>query len=139
MLKKGLKIFGKKIVAASKAKLTQMHRQVCFVPESVKNLTALERKRAMRGLMILTQKRDGKTKGRLAYNGKPTRTWISREKASSSTASQEGIFLTSAVDAHEKRDVMSVDVPNAYIQTDVPLPKDGGDQIMIKITGIRVD
>ena len=34
---------------------------------------------------------------------------------------------------------MSIDVPNAYIQADVPLPKDGGDQIMMKITGILVD
>ena len=115
MLKKGLKIFGKDGVKASKAELTQMHQRICFKPELVKNLTPMERKQAMRGLMILRQKKDGTTKGRLAYNGKPTRTWISREEASSPTASQEGIFLTSTVDANERRDIMSVDIPNAYI------------------------
>ena len=74
--------------------------------------------------MILTQKQDGKTKGWLAYNCKPTRTWISRKEASSPTASQEGIFLTSTIDAHEKRDIMTVDIPNAYIQVDVPVDDD---------------
>ena len=92
----------------------------------------------MRGLMILRQKKDGTTKGRLAYNGKPTRTWISREEASSPTASQEGIFLTSTVDANERRDIMSVDIPNAYIQADVPI-ESGQDRITMKITGLLVD
>ena len=138
MLKKGLKIFGEDGVKASKAELTQMHQRICFKPELVKNLTPMERKRAMRGLMILRQKKDGTTKGRLAYNGKPTRTWISREEASSPTASQEGIFLTSTVDANERRDIMSVDIPNAYIQADVPI-ESGQDRITMKITGVLVD
>ena len=139
MLKKDLKVFGKKGIEASKAELTQMHQQICFMLESVKNLSELEYKRMIRGLMILTQKCNGKAKGRLAYNGKPTQTWISREEVSSPTASQEGTYLTSAVNAHERRDVMSVELPNAYIQADVPLPKDGGDHITIKIIGILVD
>ena len=138
MLKKGLKIFGKDSEKASKAELMQMHQRICFKPELMKNLTALERKRAMRGLMILTQKKDGTTKGRLAYNGKPTRTWISREEASSLTVSQEGIFLTSTIDANERRDIMSVDIPNAYIQADVPIEK-GQERITMKVTGVLVD
>ena len=56
MLKKGLKLFGKKGVAASKVELTQMHQRICFKPELIKNLSAVEKKRAMKGLMILTQK-----------------------------------------------------------------------------------
>lgn len=86
MLAKGLKPFGEKGVAASKAKLTQMHQRICFRPELIKSLSVIEKK-AVKGLMILTQKRDGKTNGRLAYNGKPSRTLISREEASSPTAS----------------------------------------------------
>ena len=86
-------------------------------------------------MMILTQKKDGSTKGKLACNGKPTRTWISREEASSPTASQEGIFLTSTIDAHERRNIMSVDILNAYIQADVPVAK-GQERITMKITGV---
>ena len=113
MLNKGLKVFGEDGVKASKAELMQMHQRICFKPELVKDLSDIERKRAMRGLMILRQKKDGSTKGRLAYNRKPTRTWISREEASSPTASQEGIFLTSTIDANEQRNIMSVDIPIA--------------------------
>jgi hypothetical protein len=51
---------------------------------------------------------------------KPTRKWYTREEATNLTASLEGIFLTAAVDAKEKRDVMSADVPNAFIQTTIP-------------------
>ena len=60
MLKRGLKVFGEQGVVTSKAELTQMHQRVCFTPELIKNLSELERKRAMKGLMILTQKRDGR-------------------------------------------------------------------------------
>ena len=62
MLKRGLKVFGEQGVVASKAELTQMHQRVCFKPELIKNLSELERKCTMKGLMILTQKRDGKQK-----------------------------------------------------------------------------
>ena len=37
--------------------LIQMNQRVCFVPELVKNLSEIEKKRAMRCLVILTQKR----------------------------------------------------------------------------------
>ena len=33
---------------------------------------------------------------------------------------------------------MSVDIPNAYIQADVPVAKEGQEQITMKITGLLV-
>ena len=89
--------------------------------------------------MILSQKKSGVVRGRLAYNGRPTRNWVSREEASSPTASMEGIFLTATVDAHQKRDVMTLDVPNAYLHATVPVPEEGEDRITMKLTGILVD
>ena len=93
----------------------------------------------MIALMILSEKSDGSIKGRVAYNGKPTRTWVSREEASSPTAATESIFLTASVDAYQKRDVMSVDIPNAYIQASIPERKNGEDRIVMKLTGILVE
>eukprot|EP00980_Cylindrotheca_fusiformis_P030969 scaffold25690_cov333-Cylindrotheca_fusiformis.AAC.1 len=63
-----------------------------------------EKRKAMEALMFLTEKRDGTIKGRMVYNGKPTRDWLSREDAASPTASLEGVFLTATIDAHEGRD-----------------------------------
>ena len=38
----------------------------------------------------------------MVFNGKPTREWLSREDASSPTASLEAIFLTATIDANEE-------------------------------------
>ena len=55
------------------------------------------------------------------------------------TASCESIFLTSTVEAHPKRDVVSLDLPNTYIQGEVPQPRSREDRITMKLTGILVD
>ena len=70
--------------------------------------------------MLLARKKSGDVKGRLVYNGKGTRSWISREDKSSPTVLNESLMLTCAVDAFERRDIMSLDIPNAYIQVEVP-------------------
>ena len=64
-------------------------------------MTLQEKKGTMEGLMFLSEKRSGEGKGRLAYNGKPTRYWISRDKKSSPTTLMESILLTSGIDAKE--------------------------------------
>ena len=74
----------------------------------------------------------------MVYNGKPTREWLSREDTSSTTASTEAIFITASIDAHEGRDIMVLDVPNAFIQTEIP--ESGNDErIIMKITGVLVN
>ena len=77
-------------------------------------------------------------KGRLAYNGKKTREWISREDKSSPTAHTESILLTSAIDGHKPRDVMTMDVPNAFIQVLLPIDPHG-DRVIMKVRGLLVD
>ena len=75
----------------------------------------------------------------MVYNGKPTREWLNREDSASPTAATESIMLTAIVDAKEGRDVLSADVPNAFIQKDLPPRKDGEERVIMKITGVLVD
>ena len=75
----------------------------------------------------------------MVYNGKPTREWLSREDSTSPTATMEAIMLCAIVDAFEGRDVMSADVPNAFIQANLPKTKDGEAHVIMKITGVLVD
>ena len=89
--------------------------------------------------MFLTEKRDKSIKGRMVYNGKPTRAWMSREDSASPTASLESIFLTAIIDAIEGRDVMTADIPNAFIQTVMPPVEDGDERVVMKITGVLVN
>ena len=115
-----------------------MHSRTCFRALAVKELTRREQEQAQEGLLFLTQKKDGSVKGRLAYNGKKTRQWISREDKSSPTAHTESILLTSAIDAHQRRDVMTMDIPNALIQAFLPIDM-GGERVIMKVHGLLVD
>jgi hypothetical protein len=55
---------------------------------------------------------------------------------SSPTAATESVLLTSIVDAAENRDVAIIDIPNAFIQTQVENEK---DCVIIHIRGVVVD
>ena len=138
ILEKGLKKFGDSGRKATVKEMRQLHDRHCFHPTLVKDLTNKERKKAQRALLYLTQKRDKTIKGRMVYNGKPTREWLGREETASPTAALESIILTALIDAEEGRDVMSADVPNAFIQTDLNT-EDGEERIIMKITGVLVD
>jgi hypothetical protein len=102
-------------------------------------MTYSEKKKALESLLFLTEKRGGRIKGRLVYNGKPTRQWLNKDEATAPTASLEGIMLTAIIDAKEGRDVMSADISNALIQVNMPEIKDGDDRVIMKITGVLVD
>jgi hypothetical protein len=89
--------------------------------------------------MFLTEKRDKSIKGQMVYNGKPTCEWMSREDSTSPTAALESVMLTAIVYAKEGRDVMTCDIPNAFIQTKLPNIEDGDERVIMKITGVLVD
>ena len=69
------------------------------------------------------------------YNGKPTREWHTREDSASPTTSLESVFLMAVVDAKEGWDVMTTDIPNAFIQADMP---EDDTPVYMKITGVLV-
>jgi hypothetical protein len=56
---------------------------------------------------------------------KPTREWLSREDSASPTVALESIMLTAFIDAHEECNVMTCNIPNAFIQALMPEVKDG--------------
>ena len=139
ILKKGLEKFGEEGKKAAMKELDQLHKRNCFTPILVKHMTREERNKAMEALMFVAEKRDLTKKGRMVYNGKPTRSWIGKEDSASPTAALESVMLTCVIDAHEGRDVMCNDVPNAFIQTPLPQPKTGEARVTMKITGVLVD
>jgi hypothetical protein len=102
-------------------------------------MTQIERRKAQQALMFLGGKRDRTVKGRMVYNGKPMKEWLSREDSVSPTAALESIMLTAVIDAHEERDVMTCDIPNAFIQALMPKVEDGDERVMMKITGLLVN
>ena len=91
--------------------------------------------------MLLTEKNnaDKTVNGRLVYDGSKTRDWVTREEAASPTVSMESISLTTVIDAKEKRDIMTADIPNAFIQAHMPKIENGEDRVIMKITGVLVE
>jgi hypothetical protein len=106
ILQKGLKVSGNKGHKALKKEIDQLHRRTCFVPLKVKEMKPSKRKNTQMALMFLTEKRDKSVKGRMVYNSKPTREWLSRkDAATSSTAALESIMITGVINEKEERDI----------------------------------
>jgi hypothetical protein len=103
-------------------------------------MTQLERKRAMESLIFLVEKRDGRVKARTCANGSTQRAYMERDDAASPTAMTESILITATIDAKQKRDVMTADIPNAFVQTDIDEKNQvKGEHIIMKIRGPLVD
>jgi hypothetical protein len=133
-LAKGLKKFGEKGIKGTEKEIGQLHDRACFKPVRVEDMSNQERRKAQIALAYLTEKKSGEVKGRIVYNGAPTRKYMEDVDTSSPTASLEGILLTAIIDAHEERDVMSSDIPNAFIQAPMPKKKDE-ETVFMKIIG----
>ena len=137
-LMKGLKKFGERGRTAAYSEMKQLHERIAFAPIHIEELTELERKRAMESLIFLVEKRDGKVKARTCANGSTQREYMEREDSASPTVATEAILLTAAIDAKQGRDIMTSDVPNAFIQTEIG-HKDIGERIIMKIRGPLFD
>ena len=115
-LKKGLQVFGPKGTEAVLSEMKQLHdRKVCE-PINEKDLSREQKSKALGYLMFLKQKRCGQIKGRGCADGRKQRVWTTKEEATSSTVSTEAVLLTSVIDAKERQEVMTVDIPGAFMQ-----------------------
>jgi hypothetical protein len=65
------------------------------------------------------------------------REYINKEDAASPTAATESILLTVTIDTKESRDIMSADIPNAFVQ--MYIKNDKNEKMMMKIRGFLVD
>ena len=115
-----------------------MHQRIVFKPVKVEDLTPQEKAKAMESLMFLVEKRDKRVKARYVADGSSQRPYTPKEEAASPTAYTDSIFVTATIDAKQNRDVMTLDVPNAFVQTIVPY-KEGDEKIIMKIRGHLVD
>ena len=90
----------------------------------------------MESLVFLTEKRDGTVKARACANGSTQRSYTNKEETASPTAATESILITGVIEAKQKRDVITLDIPNAFVQT--PLPQKL-EKVIMKIRGVLVD
>jgi hypothetical protein len=122
--RKGLKVFQDKGEKAIKKKLQQIHDMKGFAPKHWFEMTHQERARALKYLMHLKEKKDGDIKGQGCADGRPQRLYTPKNKTSLPTASLAGLILTCIIDAYKNRDVATVDLPGAFLQTKMPDDED---------------
>ena len=115
-MNKGFNKFGKNGHNAPHKESHQTHNRMVTDPVNENSLTPGEQKTAMKILIFLTDKRDGRTKGRTCVNGSTQRSRTSKDEASSPKDATESMLLNAAMQAKEERDAMTIDVPNAFRQ-----------------------
>ena len=138
-LPKAIKRFGQPALDSAIKEMKQLHDRDCFNPIDPSTLTPEEKRRAMESLIFGVLKKSGIIKMRHCANGSVQRDYLSREDTSSPTVQVESLFYTAMIDAKEHRDVATADVPNAFIQTGVPLKDKDGPRTIMKIRARCVD
>ena len=69
----------------------------------------------------MEEKKNKDIKGRIVGGGNKQRSYVSKQEASSPTSHTESVFCTIGIEAEEERDVAVVDIPNAFVQTDLAI------------------
>jgi hypothetical protein len=83
IVQQGVKESGQRGADAATKEMDQLHQRNCFTPIDVASMATEERRKSVDALMFLGKKRDKYIKGRMLYNGKPTRQWLLREDSTS--------------------------------------------------------
>ena len=118
-MKKGIKLFGDKGVAAVKKEIQQLHDRGVLRAVHKSDLTWDQIKEALGYLMFLKRKRCGKIKGRGCADGRKQRSYINKEQSASPTVASESVFITAVIDALERRVVVVADIPGAFMHSDM--------------------
>jgi hypothetical protein len=88
-------------------------------PKTFHDLSCKERRDSLRYLMFLKEKRCGLIKGRGCADGRKQRDYLTKEETSSPTVAIESVLLLCTIDVKERRNVATVDIPAAFMQTDM--------------------
>lgn len=116
-LKAGLRKWGKRGEESAMKEMTQMHDLQAFFPRDPTTMTKEQRRNALASLIFLKEKSNGEIKSRTCINGAPQRAYIKKEDVASPTASTDSVFMVGAINAHENRDVITADLPGAFLNT----------------------
>jgi len=92
-IKKGLKKFGEEGNNALLKELSQLHQRDALLPKKKEDMTYEERKKALRYLMFLNEKRDGTIKARGCADGRSQGEYTTKAETSSPTVSLEAMMM----------------------------------------------
>ncbi len=100
-----------------------------FEPQHAQDLSDDDKKKALSSLIFLRQKKNGAVKARSCANGNPQREHITKEESAAPMVALDSVFLTSTIDAKENREVVTIDIPGAFLHAD------NEDYVIMKMVG----
>lgn len=132
--KKGLKRHGVGVEATVKeyAQLGEKDKRV-FIPMKISELTREQKRKSLRILSLIKDKRCRKIKGRVVADGRKQRVYMMKEEVASPTVHLESFLVTLIVDTYEKRDVAMLDVGGVFLLSKIM------EFVLIKMEGEEVD
>ena len=131
--REGLSRFGERAANALITEWLQLDQLEVFEGAKFMSVTAENRKKTLRLVQLIKEKRCGKIKGRTCADGRKQRSYISEEDATSPTVHGEAVLISCMMDGHERRYVATADVPGAFLHSDI----DG--LIYVMVDGALVD
>ena len=118
--------------------MKQIHWHDSYKPKHWHGLTKKQKEQILESHIFVEQKWDGLIKARKVIGGNKQRDYITKEDVSSPTVSAEAVMLTCVIDAQEDRDIVVVEIPNAFVQTVVD-EEDAEHPVIVRIRGPLVD
>ncbi len=132
-LKAGLKHFGERGETAVSKELKQFNVYDVFEPLYADKLSEEEKTKALTSLIFLKEKQDGNIKARSCANGSVQREHVAKEEAVAPTVALESNFVTATIDAKEKSEVVTVDIPGAFLHAN------NKDYVIMKMNGLLAE
>ena len=131
--KTGIKKHGQAAVDALRKEFEQFRSMDVLEPLDAFKLTREQKAESLRALSVIEQKRNGLLKGRTVADGSSQKGKYPKEQTGSPTISNDALFMTILVDAHENRDVATADITGAYLHAHMK------DFVTMRFTGWAVD
>ena len=131
--KSGIKKHGQAAVDALRKEFEQFRSMDVLEPLDAFKLTEEQKAESLRALSVIKEKRNGLLKGRTVADGSSQKGKYPKEQTGSPTISNDALFMTILIDAHENRDVATADITGAYLHAHMK------DFVTIRFTGWAVD
>ena len=106
-----------------------------YKPLDASKLTRDKKRDALKSLLFITEKRDGRVKSKKCAIASKQRTYDGYDKCAGSfpTVTTKGLIMTCAIDAHQEQDNAIVDVGHAFLHAD------NDKNILVKLRGKIVE
>jgi hypothetical protein len=91
--------------------LKQFNVYNVFKPLYANKLSDEEKSKALTLLIFLKEKQDGNVKARSCANRSVQREHVAKEEAAAPTVALKSVFVTATINAKEKQEVVTIDIP----------------------------